>query len=155
MNHHLKQTGRNILLLNLLIGVMAGCSTKKNTGASRAYHNLSAHYNVYFNARESMKDGLVRIDLGLQDDYTHILPISKSTVPDAGKVATSEMDLVITKCNKLIKLHSITRSPQRKPNNSERYKKFASKGEYNKWVDDSYLLMGMASYYKHDYHRAI
>jgi len=155
MNHLLKQTGRNILLLYLLIGVFAGCSTKKNTGASRAYHNLSAHYNVYFNARESMKDGLIRIDQGLQDDYTHTLPISKSTMPDAGKVATSEMDLVITKCNKLIKLHSITRSPHRKPNNSERYKKFASKGEYNKWVDDSYLLMGMASYYKHDYHRAI
>ena len=155
MNCHLKQTGRNILLLYLLIEVFTGCSTKKNTGASRAYHNLSAHYNVYFNAKESMKAGLLRINQSLQDDYTHTLPISKSTMPDAGKVATSEMDLVITKCNKLIKLHSITRSPQRKPNNSEHYKKFASKGEYNKWVDDSYLLMGMASYYKHDYHRAI
>ena len=155
MNHRLKQTGRNILLLYLLIGVFTGCSTKKNTGASRAYHNLSAHYNVYFNAKESMKEGLIRINQGLVDDYTHTLPISKSTMPDAGKVATSEMDLVITKCNKLIKLHSITRSPQRKPNDSEHYKKFASKGEYNKWVDDSYLLMGMASYYKHDYHRAI
>jgi len=155
MNYRLKQTGRNILLLFLLIEVFTGCSTKKNTGASRAYHNLSAHYNVYFNAKESMKAGLLRIDQSLQDDYTHTLPISKSTMPDAGKVATSEMDLVITKCNKLIKLHSITRSPHRKPNNSEHYKKFASKGEYNKWVDDSYLLMGMASYYKHDYHRAI
>ena len=70
-------------------------------------------------------------------------------------MATSEMDLVITKCNKLILLHSITKSPQRKPNNSDQYKKFASKGEYNAWVDNSYILMGRASYYKHDYHRAI
>ena len=155
MNYRLKQTGRNILLLFWLIGVLTGCSTKKNTGASRAYHNLAAHYNVYFNARESMKAGLLRIDQGIPEDYTHILPISKSTLPEAGKVATSDMDLVITKCNKLIKLHSITKSPQRRPNNSDHYKKFASKGEYNNWVDDSYLLMGMASYYKQDYHRAI
>ena len=132
-----------------------GCSTKKNTPASRAYHNLSAHYNVYFNAKESLKAGLIRINQAIPDDYTHTLPIFKSTLPEAGKVATSEMDLVITKCNKLISLHSITRSPSRKPNNSEQYKKFASKGEYNNWVDESYILMGMASYYKHDYHRAI
>ena len=155
MNYRLKQTGRNILLLCWMIGVFTGCSTKKNTGASRAYHNLAAHYNVYFNAKESMKAGLLRIDQSLPDDYTHILPISKSMMPEAGKIATSEMDLVITKCNKLIKLHSITKSPQRRPNNSEHYKKFASKGEYNNWVDESYLLMGKASYYKQDYHRAI
>ncbi len=132
-----------------------GCSTKRNTGVSRAYHNVSARYNVYFNARESMKAGLNRINQTIQDDYTHTLPVFKSSLPEAGKIATSEMELVITKCNKLISLHSITSSPQRKPNNSERYKKFASKGEYNEWVDESYILMGMASYYNHDYHRAI
>ena len=132
-----------------------GCSTKKNTPASRTYHNVSAHYNVYFNAKESLKSGLSRIDQAIPDDYTHTLPIFKSSLPEAGKVATSEMDLVIQKCNKLISLHSITASPSRKPNNSEEYKKFASKGEYNAWVDDSYILMGRASYYKHDYHRAI
>ena len=102
-----------------------------------------------------MKSGLIRINQALPDDYTHTLPIFKSTLPEAGKVATSEMDLVIQKCNKLISLHSITASPSRKPNNSEEYKKFASKGEYNAWVDKSYILMGKASYYKHDYHRAI
>ena len=102
-----------------------------------------------------MKSGLIRINQAIPDDYTHTLPIFKSALPEAGKVATSEMDLVIQKCNKLISLHSITASPSRKPNNSEEYKKFASKGEYNAWVDKSYILMGKASYYKHDYHRAI
>ena len=132
-----------------------GCSTKKNTPFSRAYHNLTAHYNVYFNARESLKSGLKRINQAIPDDYTHTLPIFKNTLPEAASTATSEMDLVITKCNKLISLHSITKSPVRKTNDLELYKKFASKGEYNKWVDDSYILMGKASYYKHDYHRAI
>ncbi len=151
----MKQTGRNILLLLWVAGIIIGCSTKKNTRASRAYHNVSAHYNVYFNAKESLKAGLRRINQTIPDDYTLTLPIYKSSLPEAGKVATSEMELAITKCNKLIALHSITKSPLRKPNNSERYKKFASKGEYNEWVDESYVLMGMASYYNHDYHRAI
>ncbi len=151
----MKQTGRHILLLFWLTGILAGCSTKKNTPVSRAYHNVSARYNVYFNAKESLKAGLQRIDLSISDDYTRILPIFKSTLPEAAKVATSEMEVTIAKCNKLIALHSITKSPRRKTNNSERYKKFASKGEYNEWIDDSYILMGQASYYQHDFHRAI
>ena len=122
---------------------------------SRAIHNLSARYNVFFNAKENLKAGLQRIDKTVSDDYTRTLPIFKCTLPEAATVATSEMDLAITKCNKLILLHSITKSPQRKPNNSESYKKFASKGEYNNWVDDSYLMMGKANYYNHDFHRAI
>ena len=151
----MKQTGRNILLLIWLTGIIAGCSTKKNTPVTRAYHNVSARYNVYFNAKESLKAGHQRIDQSISDDYTRTLPIYKSTLPEAAKVATSEMDLVIAKCNKLIALHSISKSPRRKTNNSERYKKFASKGEYNEWIDDSYILMGQASYYQHDFHRAI
>jgi len=151
----LKQTGRYILLLFWLAGILAGCSTKKNTPVSRAYHNVSARYNVYFNAKESLKAGLQRIDLSIPDDYTRTLPIFKSTLPEAAKVATSEMEVTIAKCNKLIALHSITKSPRRKTNNSERYKKFASKGEYNEWIDDSYILMGQASYYQQDFHRAI
>jgi tetratricopeptide (TPR) repeat protein len=151
----LKNKARNILLLLWLTVIMASCSTKKNTLTTRAYHNLSARYNVYFNAMESFKAGLQRIDQAIPDDYTRTLPVFKSTLPEAAKSATSEMELAITKCNKLISLHSITKSPPRKSNNSERYKKFASRGEYNEWVDDSYVLMGKASYCNHDFHRAI
>jgi len=142
------------LYLLCLIAVLMGCSTKKNTLYSRAYHNLSAHYNVYFNAKESLKAGLERMDKTIPDDFTHFLPVYKSSRPDAAKAATSEMDLAILKCSKLIALHSISKSPERKPNTSERYKKFASKSEFNEWVDESYVLMGQASYYNHDYHRA-
>ncbi len=134
--------------------VLLGCSTKKNTTVSRAYHNLTAQYNVYFNAKESVKAGLARIDKTIPDDYTHFLPVYKTSNPEAAMAATAEMELAILKCSKLITLHSITKSPPRRSNKSERYKKFASKGEYNNWVDESYILMGQASYYTHDYHRA-
>lgn len=151
----MKRKGRNILLLFCLIGIVLGCSVKKNTTISRAYHNLTAQYNIYFNAVQSLKAGIRRIDQTIADDYTRQLPVFKSSLPEAATIATSEMEVAIAKCNKLITLHSITKSPPRRTNNSERYKRFASKGDYNNWVDDSYLLMGIASYHNHDYHRAL
>ncbi len=131
-----------------------GCSTQKNTAVSRYYHNLTSHYNVYFNAGESVKEGLQRMDKSVTEDYTHLLPIFPETNEKAALAASSEMEYAIQKCLKLIANHSITKSPVRKANNSEVYKSFASQGEYNKWIDDTYLLMGRASYYLHDYRKA-
>ncbi len=150
----MNRSGKKILYLLGLSMAFSGCSTKMNTPFSRAYHNLTAQYNVYFNAKESLKAGLARIDKTIPDDYTHFLPVYKTSKPEAALAATAEMELSILKCSKLIALHSITKSPARRSNKSERYKKFASKGEFNNWIDDSYLLMGQASYYTHDYHRA-
>ena len=151
----MKQAGRNRLVLLLLAGILWGCSTKKNTLISRTYHDVNARYNVFFNAKESFKSGIQRIDQSIPEDFTRPLPIDKGTLPEAAKAATSEMEQAITKCFKLISLHSITKGPPRKSKDTERYKKFASKGEYNNWVDDSYLMMGKANYYTHDFHRAI
>ncbi len=147
-------SGKEIFCLLWCTVVFFGCSTKKNTPVSRAYHNFTSHYNIYFNARENLKSGLQRIDNTIQDDLTRTLPVYKTSDPSAGKAASSEMELAILKCSKLISLHSITKSPGRRSNKSERYKKFASRGEYNDWIDDSYLLMGQANFFNHDFHRA-
>ncbi len=88
------------------------------------------------------------------EDYTRMLPVFPETNPQAVQAAASEMEYAVQKCLKLIEFHSITARPRRKANNSEKYKEFASKSEYNKWVDDTYLLMGQASYYLQDFHKA-
>ena len=142
------------ILLLLLLFLTAGCSTEKNTAISRFYHNLTSHYNVYFNAKESVKEGLRRMDNSVIEDYTQLLPIFPETNPKAVQAAASEMEYAVQKCLKLISTHSISKSPRRKPNKSETYLAFASKGEYNKWIDDTYLLMGQASYYLRDFHKA-
>jgi tetratricopeptide (TPR) repeat protein len=137
-----------------LLLLTVGCSTQKNTGVTRSYHNLTANYNVYFNAKESVKEGLRRMDEYVVEDYTRMLPVFPETNPQAVQAAASEMEYAVQKCLKLIAFHSITARPKRKANNSEKYKEFASKSEYNKWVDDTYLLMGQASYYLQDFHKA-
>jgi len=132
-----------------------GCSTEKNTALSRGYHNLTSHYNVFFNARQNVKEGLLRIDERVEDEYTRVLPLFKYSNPQAANVARTEMETAVLKCSKLIAIHSITQKPKRRSNQSEHYKEFASQPEYNKWVDDAYLLMGQACLYLHDYHRAL
>lgn len=88
------------------------------------------------------------------EDYTQLLPIFPETNQKAVQAAASEMEYAVQKCLKLISTHSISKSPKRKPNKSETYLAFASKGEYNKWIDDTYLLMGQASYYLRDFHKS-
>ncbi|MCK9411604.1 MAG: tetratricopeptide repeat protein [Prolixibacteraceae bacterium] len=138
----------------LVLLFSVGCSTQNNTAISRFYHQLNSQYNVYFNARESVKEGLLRIDHQIIEDYTHLLPVYPETSPGASQVAMSQMEYAVQKCLKLIATHSITKSPKRKTNKSEAYTAFAYKAEYNKWVDDAYLLMGQAAYYQRDFHRA-
>jgi len=139
-----------------MVAVFAGCSTEKNTRASRAYHNVTSKYNIYFNANESVKSGLEMIDSRIEDDYTHVLPIFKENDPAAGKMVKSDMDYAVIKCSKLVEIHSLTKKPKRKRGGgSRKYQEFASQEEFNKWIDDSYLLMGRAYFYQQNYFAAI
>ncbi len=138
-----------------LVWVFAGCSTEKNTWVTRTFHNVNSHYNIYFNAKESVKKGISTIDTRIEDDYTRILPIYKSSVPSAGEMVKSDMENAIMKCSKLNEIHSITKKPKRKRNRTRKYQEFASQEEFNKWIDDSYLLMGQAYFYEHNFISAI
>jgi pentatricopeptide repeat protein len=130
---------------------LAGCSTEKNTFTSRAYHNLTARYNVYFNGNQSLKSGVEKIDRSVEDDYSKILPLFKSSNPTTSKAATSEMGYAIDKGSKLIQSHSITKKPKRRKNRTKSYLEFASRDEFNNWVDDAYILMGKAYFYQHNF----
>ncbi len=134
---------------------LAGCSTEKNTAVSRAYHNLTAHYNVFFNGKESLRVGIEKINKSVEDDYSKVLPLYKSSNPTTAKAATSDMENAIVKGSKLIQSHSITKKPKRRKNRSKAYIRFASKEEFNNWVDDAYILMGKAYFYQHNYASAI
>lgn len=144
----------NLLLVFALV-IIGGCSTKKNTRLSRTYHNITSHYNIYFNGKESLNDGVERINSTVEDDFTKLLPIFKSSDAGTAQIAKSEMEYAIMKASKLIKMHSITKKPRRRKNRSKAYLELAGKEEYNKWVDDSYILMGKAYFYMKNYMAAI
>ncbi|HZL10101.1 MAG TPA: tetratricopeptide repeat protein [Prolixibacteraceae bacterium] len=150
--------GRHYLYRFFFVTVLfflAGCTTEKNTVVSRAYHNLSAHYNVYFNGKESLRAGVEKINNSVGDDYSKILPVFKSSNPSTATAANAEMENAILKGSKLIQSHSITKKPKRRKKRSKSYIRFASREEFNNWVDDAYILMGKAYFYKKNYASAI
>jgi tetratricopeptide (TPR) repeat protein len=136
--------------------VVAYCSVEKNTGASRFYQGMTARYNIYFNGYESFKSGLVKISRGYQDDYAELLRVFEYSDPSTASLCSSDMERAIQKASKLISLKSITAKPEFKDAHdlSEKDKKLLEKKEYNEWVDDSYLLIGKARFYKHEYKEA-
>lgn len=138
-----------------LVALFSRCSTEKNTRASRAFHNLTSHYNIYFNAKENVKLGEESIEENIENDYTRLLPIYKSSEKSAAEMVKSDMETAVVKCSKLIEIHSITKKPKRKKKRTRKYQEFASKEEFNNWIDDSYLLMGKAYFYQHNFMAAI
>jgi len=144
-----------IALVFVTISLLMACSVEKNTSSSRAYHNLVLKYNIYFNANEAYKRGINRINSSNTDNYNEILPVFVESKEDLASSAAGEMDKVIQKASKGIKIHSITKKPDMSGKNvSKKDKEFYDKKEFNKWVDDCYLIMGKAYFIKRDYLQA-
>ena len=141
--------------LVVVLFFLAGCTTEKNTVVSRAYHNITAHYNVYFNGRESLRTGVEKVNNSVEDDFSKVLPLYKSSNPTTAKAANSEMENAIMKGSKLIQSHSITKKPKRRRNRTKAYIEFVSQEEFNNWIDDAYILMGQAYFYQHNFASAI
>jgi len=147
---------RSLTYLLFLIALFAvSCSRTKNTTISRAYHNLTAHYNAYFNGREAYKQGIKKVDNSIKDDFTTFIPVFTISNEQAAKSAASEMETALNKSAKVIKLHSITARPKHKSGNVSKSKKnFYNKTEYCNWIDDSWMLTGKSKFVKHDWYGA-
>ena len=140
-----------VCTLPFICGLVA-CSVEKNTSLSRNFHNLTSHYNVYFNGNESYKRGIEKANTSIRNDYTRILDIFLYEDETVNSSVSSDMKRAIDKATKVITFHSITAKPKVKEGNqSAKDKAFYNKNEYNKWVDDSYMLMGKAYMYQGEF----
>ena len=97
----------------LLLLLVLGCGTKKNTAYRRFYHRFTSYFNYYFNAAEAYNAGVKQANKSMQYDYTRILPFCIAGLPDAALNTGGEMDRAQTKCAMLIKSHSLTVKPER------------------------------------------
>jgi TolA-binding protein len=142
---------RVVFSLFIFCGLVS-CSVEKNTSLSRNYHNLTSHYNIYFNGLESYKRGIEKAHTSVKNDYNRILPIFLYEDEGVNSAVSSDMKRAIDKATKVITFHSITAKPQVKEGNqSAKDQAFYDQNEYNKWVDDSYLLMGKAYMYQGEF----
>ena len=119
----------------MVLLLLSGCSTKKNTLTRRMYHNLTSHYNIYFNGELAVKDGEKQLRTAVKDDYTKVLRVYNYGTQQNGMAMNSTMDRALEKTAVCVQKHSMN---------------FGSR-ERVKWIDDAYLVMGKAHFYKHDY----
>ena len=117
---------------------------------------MTSKYNIYFNGYESFKAGLDKITNGYQDDYAEMLKVFEYSDPSTASLCSSDMEKAMQKASKLISLKSITAKPEiknkRQPTNKEI--ELSEKKDYTEWVDDSYLLIAKARFYKHEFNEA-
>jgi len=151
----LKISYRIVLAVIVLLSA-AACSTKKNTVATRSFHNLTSYYNIYFNARDAYNQGTKKVENDFRDDFNTMLPLFLYSSRDASRLLSSDMDRVIRKCSSVAARHSITAKPKyRRGVQTSRQREFVRRNEYVKWVDDAFLLMGKAYFQKRDFFPAI
>ena len=124
-----------IAAIMLTIILLASCSTKKNKWNRRFWHNMTSHYNVWWNGNQSLKNGEKTLRETVKDDYTKTLPVFNYGTKQDALGLNASMDRTIEKDAICIQRHSM---------------RFNNK-EYVRWIDDAFIDMGKAQFYKQDY----
>ena len=125
-----------VTIIGLVLLIFIGsCSTKKNKWNRRFYHNLTAHYNAYFNGNEALKEAVKDIETNNIDDYSEVLNVYPLGNAQTIMSSSSNLDRSVKKASIVIHKHSM----------------YFRKKEEVKWVYYSYLMMGKAKFYKQEY----
>lgn len=122
----------------MLIVLLYSCSTKKNTFTRRVFHNLTGHYNTYWNGRESFREGVDILQQSAKDNYNNILTVKNYGTKEEAQSLNPYMDKAIEKASINIQRHSM----------------FFEYREQVRWIDDSYMLIGFSYFYKQEYNKA-
>ena len=105
---------------------------KKFTVVRNVYQNNVTHYNYYFNASNRVNTVVDRAKLSLKDDYASLLAFYPYTLESTSSQKI-ELDSVIYTSTAGILLHDLR----------------------NDWIDNMYMLIGKAYYYRKDFDSAL
>ncbi|MFI5151901.1 MAG: tetratricopeptide repeat protein [Chitinophagales bacterium] len=87
--------------------------------------NTVTHYNYYFNANNRLNEIIARAKAMNKDDYSKLLPFYNFSL-DVTASSKRDLDSIISKCTTAILIHDLR----------------------NDWVDNLYMLMGRAYFYR-------
>lgn len=132
----MKKHQSTYLYFLLTVAVLTGCASpnkkKEDVGfIGRAYQNMTAYFNGYFNADEIIDAAILEIEAKHPDNFQEQLVIYPYLLDTDSTTAASSLNTAIDKLKKDIYLHQASH-----------------------WVDDSYFQMGKAQFLKKDYERA-
>lgn len=122
-----------------LLLAIAGCSRSKDSFTSRTYHRMVTKFNPLFNGEQAFLSGQQAVAKAHKDNFDEILDVYfVPTEKEAGSVKP-DMNRAIEKGAKVIQEHSME----------------IQNKEKNSFIDDSYLLVGKARFYKREFLSAL
>ncbi|MEP7142584.1 MAG: hypothetical protein ABI707_06930 [Ferruginibacter sp.] len=104
---------------------------KKFTFVRHFFQNNYTHYNYYYNAKNKINTVIERAKAAQKDDYSKLLSYYPYTLENTAS-QKSELDSVLFKATAGILLHDLR----------------------NDWIDNMYLMMGKAFFYRKDFDSA-
>jgi tetratricopeptide (TPR) repeat protein len=127
------------------LALIFSCSTEKNTGINRSFHYVNARFNGHFNANELLNVSLATYRANLNEDFYSLIPLE--AVPNEQEIEAyyTPIDTAISKLKIVIADHSM-------PSNDKPAKKNA---EHNNYIDENWISIGKAYYYRRDYETAL
>lgn len=121
-----------IFVFFLLISLLTACSQYSTAPASRAYHNLTAKYNAYLQAQEQLGEAEKLLLQNHQENYGQPLSLLIPIDSNSATVVAVQLDAALKKASLVAERH-----------------------QNAKWLDDSYLLIGLVRLHKADFKNAI
>lgn len=133
-----------LILIVCIALLLNACKTNRNTFLHRGWHNMTARYNGYYYSNENIKEMVKKIEKANKDDFSKIIPLFIYTDNTSAKSFYSDCDKTIKKSSIVIQRHTITERKTKKeiPNAC-------------KWIDENYVLIGQAHFYKRDLFSAL
>jgi tetratricopeptide (TPR) repeat protein len=144
-----------MILYGMMLGM--GCSTQRNTPGTRAYHELTTRYNIYYNAEKAYNEILENQSEDFTEDYTTLLPFYPTAPIQENKVTGGPFDPVVEKTSKAIREHSISTKPRRDPSQpqTQAFRQWLRQEEFNPFIHNAWLLLGKAHLQNGDYDTAL
>ncbi len=137
----------------IMIMIVQGCSSQKNTAGSRWWQAFNTRYNTYYNGSLAYIDGSLEKEQGNKDNYTEIIPLYTVGNKNSRELGASNFERAIEKGEKCIHLHSIKKRPQWKKNRkkTERDIEWLNRREYNPFLWKAWMLLGRSQFMKGDF----
>ncbi len=123
--------------------MLGACKTNKNTFVHRGYHNLTARFNGYYYATESIKEGENKIRSTYEFDYDRLLPVFLVPTNETAKNTFPEFDKAIKKSSNCIQRHTIK---------DKKGNEIPSAGH---WIDNNWNAIGISHFYKREFFSGI
>ena len=146
----------HLFTLFTLVGfllALSSCNTSKNTASVRFWKGFKAKYNTYYNGHQAYLEGMKLKREKNKDNYLEPLPLFMVGNENARGVGSPNFETAVTKCEKAIQLYSINKKPTFPKGHKLTAKEKAMKNqtEFNPFIKNAWILMGMAQFQKGDF----